>query len=124
MIRTLTLAALAAALAGLSGEKFDRCYAKAQLIIHMDSVAMFEAEAERGQDPAVKALAAKSLPHIKHHLAMIKPIAERYEKQHPSTEGAAPARRSATEKRSASDSSDRSEKGSASDKSDRSKKGS
>ena len=87
----------AQSLAGLSGEKFDRCYAKAQLVIHMDSVAMFEAEAERGQDPEMKALAAKALPHIKHHLAMIKPIAMRNEKEHPSTEGAAPARRSSTE---------------------------
>ena len=97
----------AQSLAGLSGEKFDRCYAKAQLVIHMDSVAMFEAEAERGQDPAVKALAAKSLPHIKHHLATIKPIAMRYEQEHPSTEGAAPAPRTGAEKGAASDRSDR-----------------
>jgi len=96
----------AQSLAGLSGEKFDRCYAKAQLIIHMDSVAMFEAEAERGQDPAVKALAAKSLPHIKHHLATIKPIAMRYEQEHPSTEGAAPAPKSATDRGAASGKSD------------------
>ena len=98
----------AQSLAGLSGEKFDRCYAKAQAVAHMQQVAEFEAEAERGQDPEVKALAAKALPHIKHHLAMIKPIAMRYEQEHPSTEGAAPAtRRPATEKGSASDKSDR-----------------
>jgi len=71
----------AQSLAGLSGEEFDRCYAKAQLIVHMDSVAMFEAEAERGMDPDVKALAAKSLPHIKSHLKAIKPIAQRYMKE-------------------------------------------
>jgi putative membrane protein len=65
-------------LAGLSGQEFDKCYAKAQLVIHMDSAAMFEAEAERGQDPDMKALAAKSLPKIKHHLTMIKPIAMKY----------------------------------------------
>lgn len=88
----------AQSLAGLSGEKFDRCYAKAQLAAHMQQVAEFEAEAERGQDPEVKALAAKALPHIKHHLAMIKPIAERYEREHPSTEGATPAPGSASEK--------------------------
>ncbi len=97
----------AQSLAGLSGEKFDRCYAKAQLTAHMQQVAEFEAEAERGQDPDVKALAAKSLPHIKHHLAMIKPIAMRYEQEHPSTEGAAPARRPASDKGAASDKSDR-----------------
>jgi len=82
----------AQSLAGLSGEEFDGCYAKAQLVIHMDSVAKFEAEAERGMDPDVKALAAKSLPHIKMHLKEIKPIAMRYEQEKPSTAGAAPAR--------------------------------
>jgi len=67
-------------LAGLSGEKFDKCYAKAQLIAHMDAVGMFEAEAERGIDPDMRALAAKALPHIKDHLNQIKPIARKYMK--------------------------------------------
>jgi len=70
----------AQSLAGLSGEEFDRCYAKAQLVIHMDSVAKFEAESERGQDPDVKGLASQALTHIKEHLATIKPIAMKYEK--------------------------------------------
>jgi len=78
----------AQSLAGLTGEEFDRCYAKAQLVVHLDAVGMFEAEAERGQDPQVKALAARSLPHIKEHLKAIKPIAMRYEKEKSSTEGA------------------------------------
>jgi putative membrane protein len=68
-------------LAGLTGQEFDRCYAKAQLVAHMDSVAAFEAEAERGLDPSMKALAAKSLSHIREHLQTIKPIAKRYEKE-------------------------------------------
>ncbi len=67
-------------LAGLSGEEFDKCYAKAQLVAHLNAVATFTAESERGQDPAVKALAAKALPHIKEHLKMIHPIAMRYMK--------------------------------------------
>jgi putative membrane protein len=71
----------AESLAGLSGAEFDKCYAKAQLVIHMDAVAIFKAEAERGQDPQMKALAAKALPRIKEHLNMIKPIAMRYEKE-------------------------------------------
>ncbi len=70
----------AESLAGLTGPEFDKCYAKAQLVIHMESVAMFKAEAERGQDPDMKALAAKVLPKIEDHLRMIKPIAMRYEK--------------------------------------------
>ncbi len=68
----------AQSLAGLSGERFDRCYAKAQLVAHMEAVAAFEAEAERGLDPNLKALAAQALPKIKAHLEQIEPIAERY----------------------------------------------
>jgi putative membrane protein len=79
----------AQSLAGLTGQEFDRCYAKAQLVAHMESVATFKAEAERGQDPAVKALAAQALPHIEQHLMTIKPIAKRYESQE--SQGATPA---------------------------------
>lgn len=79
----------AQSLAGLSGEEFDRCYAKAQFLMHMDAVAMFEAEAERGRDPQIKALAAKLLPTIQEHLAMIQPIAMQAEQEKPSTGGAA-----------------------------------
>lgn len=78
----------AQSLNGLTGEEFDRCYAKAQLLTHMDAVATFEAEAERGQDPQVKALAARVLPHIKGHLKMIRPIAMKYEKEKHEKEGA------------------------------------
>ena len=80
----------AESLAGLSGSEFDKCYAKAQLVAHMDSAAMFKAEAERGADPDLKALAARGLPKIKEHLKMIKPIAKRYmmeEKGESSAEG-------------------------------------
>jgi putative membrane protein len=83
----------AQSLAGLSGEEFDRCYAKTQMLIHMDTVAKFETEAERGQDPDLKALAAKALPHIKEHLVEIKPIAMKFEAEKPSTTGAATDRR-------------------------------
>jgi putative membrane protein len=71
----------AESLGGLSGEKFDRCYAKAQLLLHMDAVATFQAEAERGSDPQVKALAAKALPHLEQHLREIKPIARKYDSE-------------------------------------------
>ncbi len=71
----------AESLAGLSGEEFDQCYAKAQLVVHMEAVATFEAEARRGMDGDVKALALKALPKIKEHLKMIKPIAMNYEKE-------------------------------------------
>jgi len=71
----------AQSLAGLSGEKFDQCYAKAQFVAHMEAVAAFEAEAERGIDPDMKAMAARALPTLKSHLEMIKPIAKKYMKE-------------------------------------------
>jgi putative membrane protein len=71
----------AQSLAGLSGEEFDKCYAKAQLVAHMEAVATFEAEAQRGMDRDVMALASKALPRIKEHLKMIKPIAKKYMKE-------------------------------------------
>ncbi len=46
----------------------------------MDAQAMFEAEAERGQDADMRALATKTLARIKANIKLIKPIAKRYEK--------------------------------------------
>jgi len=68
-------------LMGLSGEEFDRCYAKAQLVAHLEALAAYEAEAERGGDPEVRALAAKSVEHIKKHLKKIKAITMKYDKE-------------------------------------------
>jgi putative membrane protein len=74
----------AQALAGLSGKEFDHCYAQAQLLAHMEAVALFEAEAEHGTDQQVAALARKALPDIKQHLEKIKPIAKKYMTEHQS----------------------------------------
>jgi len=71
----------AQSLQGAPRESFDKCFAKAQLTAHMEAVAAFEAEAERGQDADMKALAARALPHLKEHLQMIKPIAKKYESE-------------------------------------------
>jgi putative membrane protein len=70
----------AQSLAGLSGEEFDTCYSKAQLVAHMEAVSAFEAESQRGMDRDVKAFAARTLPHLKEHLEAIKPIAMKFEK--------------------------------------------
>jgi len=69
------------ALKAASGDTFDRCYAKAQLCAHIDAIGAFEAESERGQDPQIRALAAKALPQIKEHFRMIKPIVMRLDKE-------------------------------------------
>lgn len=68
-------------LGGEPTDTFDRCYAKAQMAIHLEAMGVFEAEAKRGQDPELKALAAKALPKIKEHLNMLKPIAKKYEEE-------------------------------------------
>jgi putative membrane protein len=68
-------------LKGMSREHFDKCYAKAQLAAHMEALAAFEAEAERGQDPTAKSFASKALPRIKEHLKTIKPIVMKFEKE-------------------------------------------
>ena len=56
-----------AVLLGKTGDDFDRAYAHQQLAAHMGAVALFEAEAERGRDPALKVWAAKMLPVIRDH---------------------------------------------------------
>jgi predicted outer membrane protein len=65
-------------LAGLSGADFDRSYARAQLVLHLESVAVFEAEAQRGADRDMTAFASKALSRINEHLKTIKPIARKY----------------------------------------------
>jgi putative membrane protein len=67
------------ALAGLSGEAFDRCYIKQQLAAHISAVCLFEAEAERGDDSHLKAWAAKILPTLKHHLREVQAMYEKCE---------------------------------------------
>jgi putative membrane protein len=69
-------------LSGESRERFDRCYAKAQLHCHEAALAAYEAEAERGQDVNVKAFASKAIPHIKEHLSTIRPLCEKLNKGH------------------------------------------
>jgi len=67
-------------LSSLRGEDFDKAYAKQQLAAHICMVNQFTAAAERGQDPELKAWAAKTLPALKEHKTMIKGIVDKYEK--------------------------------------------
>jgi putative membrane protein len=61
-----------AVLLGKTGDDFDKAYAHQQLAAHICAVAVFEAEAERGRDPQLKAWAAKMLPTLKDHKARVK----------------------------------------------------
>lgn len=58
----------------LKGADFDRMYMLGQVKDHEAAVMLFREEATRGQDAAVKAFAAKTLPVIEHHLQMARDI--------------------------------------------------
>ena len=59
------------ALAKTSGAKFDQMYMGAQVEDHENTIALFQQEIASGQDTDVKAYAAKYLPKIVGHTAMI-----------------------------------------------------
>jgi putative membrane protein len=54
----------------LSGAAFDRAYMNAMLADHKKDVAAFMRESKSGNDPDVKAFAAKTLPTLQEHLTM------------------------------------------------------
>jgi putative membrane protein len=55
-----------------SGKDFDVAYDRMQQQAHEEAVALFEGYARDGDNPDLKAWAAKTLPHLKEHLAMAK----------------------------------------------------
>jgi putative membrane protein len=57
-----------------AGKDFDRSYDQLQLQAHEEAVMLFERYATTGDDPELKAWAAKTLPHLKEHLAMAKKL--------------------------------------------------
>jgi len=56
------------------GSEFDRAYVNAMVEDHKKDVALFEAESQNGNDPEIKAFAAKTLPVLKKHLDAITAI--------------------------------------------------
>lgn len=58
-----------AKLSKLSGKSFDQAYMKeAGVKAHTEQAALFQHQAEQGQDPDLKAFAAKTLPAVQQHL--------------------------------------------------------
>jgi putative membrane protein len=57
---------------------FDSSYVSTQLAAHEDAVKLFGDYAENGPTPAVKEFAAKTLPKLEHHLAMVKELSTKY----------------------------------------------
>jgi len=57
-----------------TGKEFDRAYDQMQVQAHEEAVMLFEAYAASGDNADLKAWAAKTLPHLKEHLAMAKKL--------------------------------------------------
>jgi putative membrane protein len=57
-----------------SGKEFDRAYDQMQLQAHEEAVALFEQYSQSGDNPDLKSWAAKTLLHLKEHLAMAKTL--------------------------------------------------
>jgi putative membrane protein len=58
----------------LSGEAFDRAYAKEMVKDHNKTLALFQREATRGTDADLKAFAQKTLPALQEHLSMARAL--------------------------------------------------
>lgn len=61
-------AALLSGLQSLRGAEFDRAYARQQVLVHTQDVAVEESFADAGADPSLRKTAQSALPTIKDHL--------------------------------------------------------
>ena len=59
-------------LSKLSGDEFDRAYAKGMVKDHRDDIDLFQREASGGQDGTLKNFASSTLPTLQDHLKMAK----------------------------------------------------
>lgn len=62
-------------LKNLQDQAFDREYDKQQIDAHRDAVDVFQRYAEKGDNPDLKAFAAKYLPKLKDHLTQAEALA-------------------------------------------------
>lgn len=53
-----------------TGEEFDKDYIDFMVSDHKEDIKDFEKEAEKGNDPEIKAFASDKIPTLKHHLQM------------------------------------------------------
>ncbi|WP_026734061.1 DUF4142 domain-containing protein [Fischerella sp. PCC 9605] len=67
---------LVANLSKLSGTNFDRAYINQMVQEHEKAVSLFQRQAEEGQDPDLKAFAAKTLPNLQEHLEQARSLAD------------------------------------------------
>ena len=68
-------AAVREQLSQLSGSSFDQAYMNAMIQDHIDTISLFQREAEQGQAQDVKAWASSTLPTLQEHLQMARTVA-------------------------------------------------
>lgn len=61
-------------LAGLQGKDFNKQYADMQQSAHKDAVSLFDRYSKEGDNPDLKAFAAKHLTALQQHLEMVKDL--------------------------------------------------
>jgi putative membrane protein len=64
-------------LSALSGDEFDREFAKVMVKDHEKAVGLFRKQSDRGDDADVKAFAARTLPALQGHLEMARSLNDR-----------------------------------------------
>jgi putative membrane protein len=64
-------------LAKLRGNAFDRAYTQAMVQDHQEDLRVYQAEAQNGADPDVKAFAARHVPVLQEHLRMAQRLQRR-----------------------------------------------
>ena len=62
----------------LEGAQFDREYLRSQVMDHEKETAAFAVQAKEGQDPDLKAFAARQLPILKEHLQKARELAAQH----------------------------------------------
>jgi putative membrane protein len=69
-------AALLTNLAELKGPAFDRAFARAQIEVQREAVALFETEATDGANPSLRDFADRNLPTLRDHLTRAQALYE------------------------------------------------
>ena len=67
--------ALRARIGQIPGPRFDRVYMEAMVRDHANTVALFQQQATRGQDPDLRAFATQMLPALRDHLQAARRLA-------------------------------------------------
>ena len=65
----------------MPGTAFDKQYVSSQLDDHKETLALYQKEAQSGQDPELKALAVKGIPIIQRHITQLEELQKRPELQ-------------------------------------------